>query len=78
MTKLSDLLKKKRVTNVEIRNVLKDEFIKRGCQPSRKSASDFSAHFEKEYPKINQLVAKSDPACHRNIEDIIMDEFQIP
>lgn len=78
MIKLSDLLKKNRLTNVEIRNVLKNEFIRRGYQLSRESASAFSTQLEREYPRINQWVSKSDSISHRNIEDLIMDEFQIP
>lgn len=78
MIKLSDLLKKKRLTNVEIRNVLRNEFIRRGHQPSRESASMFSEQLEREYPRINQWIARSDPVSHRNIEDLIMDEFKIP
>lgn len=77
MVQLLELLKKKRTTSFEIRNALKKEFLKRGYQPTRELASKFCKRLEKEHPGINRWVSGSDSVSHRDIEDIIMDEFKI-
>lgn len=76
MSTLKTKLEKVRTT-FEAKRLLRDEFLRRNYPKTRKGASEFQKDLERKYPGINKWVLGWNRETGREIEDVMMDEFEI-
>lgn len=64
-------------TTTEAKKLLREEFLSGKYPQTRKGASDFQKDLERKLPGINKWVLSWNKETGREIEDVIMDEFEI-
>ena len=64
-------------STIEARKLLREEFLDGNYPKTRKGASDFQKDLEKKLPGISRWVLSWNQETGREIEDVIMDEFEI-
>lgn len=58
--------------------ILASEFLKRGYKKTEYAASHFQTEMEKELPGVNKWILGMNRETGREIEDVVMDELEIP